>query len=78
MKKRIEDTILERKIAIDNAYNEAMREYNAKVTDYRRRDDAFEREMDIKRKELMQQVNALKIVIPNRLKPMYDLLMENK
>lgn len=78
MKKRIEDTILERKLAIDNAYNEAMREYNAKVTDYRRREDVFEREMDIKRKELMQQVNALKIVIPNRLKPMYDLLVENK
>lgn len=78
MKKRVEDIILECKLTIDSAYNNSMREYNARMSDWERRNNEFEREMDIKEKELVKEVQNLKIVIPNRLKPMYDLLMENK
>ena len=78
MKKRIEDTILERKMAIDNAYNEAMREYHNKERECQIALDAFQRDMEKKRDELAKEVQNLKIVIPNRLKPMYDLLNGKK
>lgn len=72
MKKIIDDTILERKLAIDNAYSAAMREYDAQNLQWERDKRIYEEERDLHRAELMKEVQALKIVVPNRLKDIYE------
>ena len=78
MKKRIEDTIAQRSLAIDQEYDAAMREYNSKLIEVNAESDQYLREMEMKRKELLKEVQSLKIVIPNRLRDTYDALTGQK
>lgn len=78
MKKKIDDTITAQTLDIDNRYNAAMRDYNARMKQWERDIDEFNRDMEMKRKELVKEVQNLKIVIPNRLKSIYDALNGQK
>ena len=74
MKKRIQDTIDAEKLRIDQEYAKAKREYDRQAKDLERAiEDIFNQE-EIHRKELLKEVQALKIVIPNRLRSIYDAL----
>lgn len=72
IKKSIEDTIVERRIAIDNEFNAAMREYDAINLEWERDKRKYEEERDMHRLELTKQVQALKIVVPNNLRDVYE------
>lgn len=74
MKKRIQDTIDAEKLRIDQEYAKAKREYDRQAKDLERAlEDIFNQE-EIHRKELLKEVQSLKIVIPNRLRGIYDAL----
>ena len=74
MKKRIQDTLDEEKLRIDQEYAKAKREYDQKQRELEREQQDIENDEEIHRKELLKEVQNLKIVIPNRLKPMFDKL----
>lgn len=74
MKKRIDDAIADRKAEIDSAYNAELRKYQALQHQFEDEMRLFEDERDMKRDELCKQVRNLKIVIPNRLRDVYDML----
>lgn len=74
MKKRIQDTLDEEKLRIDQEYAKAKREYDVKQRELEREMQDIENDEEIHRKELLKEVQNLKIVIPNRLKPMFDKL----
>lgn len=74
MKKKVEDEISNRKMEIDAAYNAANRAYEAQIRQHEAEVKLYEDERDYKRNELVRQVRDLKIVIPNRLRPIYETL----
>ena len=74
MKKKVDDEISTRKMEIDAAYNAANREYERLEHQYDVKTKLYEDERDYKRMELAKQVRDLKIVIPNRLRPIYEKL----
>jgi len=74
MKKKVEDEISNRKMEIDAAYNAANRLYNQMEYQHDQKVRLFEDERDYKRTEMMKQVRELKIVIPNRLRSIYEML----
>ncbi len=74
MKKRIEDTIQSERLRIDSEYADAKRKYDLQEKVLSDELAAVEREEDIKKQEMLREVQNLKIVIPNRLKPIYDAL----
>lgn len=74
MKKHIADEISKRTMEIDAEYDAAMREYENARTKRDIEIAQFERDLNAKRIELCKQVQELKIVIPNRLKAIYDYL----
>lgn len=74
MKKRIDDEIADRKAKIDSAYNAELRKYQALQHQFEDEMRLFEDERDMKRDELCKEVRNLKIVIPNRLREVYDKL----
>ena len=74
MKKHIQDTLDEEKLRIDQEYAKAKREYDQRQRELEREQQDIENDEEIHRKELLKEVQNLKIVIPNRLKPMFDKL----
>ena len=74
MKKKVDDYISNRKMEIDAAYNVAMRLYNQTQYQHEMKERLYKDEREYKRAELMKQVRDLKIVIPNRLRPIYEKL----
>lgn len=74
MKKRIQDTIDAEKLRIDQEYAKAKREYDRQAKDLERALEDIINQEEIHRKELLKEVQALKIVIPNRLRGIYDAL----
>ena len=74
MKKRIQDTIDSEKLRIDTEYNEAKREYDRVEREFEREEAELHRIIDIRRQQRVKQVQELKIVIPNRLRDLYESL----
>ena len=74
MKKKVEDEISNRKMEIDATYNVAMRLYNQTQYQHEMKERLYKDEREYKRNELMKQVRDLKIVIPNRLRSIYEML----
>lgn len=78
MKKKLEDEVLNRNLELRNEYNAKMREYNREVNAVNQEIEQVKREDDVRRGELLKEVQALKIVIPHRLKGIYDVLNGQK
>lgn len=74
MKKRIKDTLDAEKLRIDQEYAKARREWEAQRRELERLHDLIADEEEIHQKELLKGVQNLKIVIPNRLRGIYDML----
>ena len=74
MKKRIQDTIDSEKLRIDQEYAKAKREWEAQRRELERWRDRIADDEEIHRKELLKEVQSLKIVIPKRLRSIYDML----
>lgn len=74
MKKKVDDEISNRKMEIDAAYNAANRKFQEEWQKHDTKVRLFEDERDYKRNELCKQVRDLKIVVPNRLRHIYDIL----
>ena len=74
MKKRIQDTIDAEKLRIDQEYAKARREWEAQRRDLERWRDRIYDDEEIHRDELLKEVQSLKIVIPNRLRRIFDAL----
>ena len=74
MKKRIKDALDAEKLRIDQEYAKARREWEAQRRELERWRDRINDEEEIRQKELMNEVQNLKIVIPNRLRAFYDYL----
>lgn len=74
MKKKIEDEIYNRKFEIDATFNYAQRLYNEKEHEYEKKKRLYYDELECMRNELCKKVRDLKIVIPNRLRSIYELL----
>lgn len=74
MKKRIQDTIDTEKLRIDQEYAKAKREWEAQRRELERWRDRIADDEEIHRKELLKEVQSLKIVIPKRLRGIYDML----
>lgn len=76
MKKTIEDTITQHNIKVDNDYRLALQEFNAKKS---KLDDEMQEIVEAenkKRQEMLLEVQALKIVVPNRLKDIFEELQK--
>lgn len=74
MKKRIQDYIDNEKLRIDNEYASAKRAYDLKEHELNNELDHIYNQEEIHKRELLREVQALKIVIPNRLRAIYDYL----
>ena len=74
MKKRVQDTIVNEKLRIDQEYARAKREYAQRLKDLDNELNDISNQEDVRRNELLKEVQALKIVIPNRLRSIYDAL----
>ena len=74
MKKRIQDYIDNEKLRIDNEYASAKRAYDLKEHELDNELDHIYNQEEIHRRELLREVQALKIVIPNRLRGIFDML----
>ena len=74
MKKKVDDEISNRKMEIDAAYNAAVREYDMRSHHYEDKVRLYQDEREMKRNELCKQIRDLKIVIPNRLRDIFDKL----
>ena len=74
MKKRIQDYIDNEKLRIDNEYASAKRAYDLREHELDNELDYIYNQEEIHRRELLKEVQALKIVIPNRLRGIYDAL----
>lgn len=74
MKKRIQDTIDAEKLRIDQEYAKAKREHDRQAKNLERTLEDIFNDEEIHRKELLKEVQSLKIVIPNRLRGIYDAL----
>ena len=76
MKKKVQDTLDTEKMRIDQEYAKAVREYNAYEASLVRAMNEIENQEEIHRKELLKEVQGLKIVIPNRFKELVDGLLK--
>lgn len=74
MKKTIEDTIFAEKMRIDSEFAAAIREWNNKDQALRQEKTVLDEDIEMRRNELLKSVQALKIVIPNHLKALYETL----
>ena len=74
MKKRIQDYIDNEKLRIDNEYASAIRAYDLKDHELANELDHIYNQEEIHKRELLKEVQALKIVIPNRLRGIFDML----
>lgn len=74
MKKKVDDYIADKKAEIDTRYLLTQRLYNQQEYQYKQKERLYKDERDMKRCELEKQVRDLKIVIPNRLRPIYEIL----
>ena len=74
MKKRMQDYIDNENLRIDNEYASAKRAYDLKEHELNNELNHICNQEEIHKKELLREVQALKIVIPNRLRAIYDYL----
>lgn len=74
MKKRIQDYIDNEKLRIDSEYASAKRAYDLEERELNNELNHIFNQEEIHRRELLREVQALKIVIPNRLRAIYDYL----
>lgn len=76
MKKTIEDTIVKHNTEVDNNYRIALQQWNVKKAELdRQMTEVIEAEA-AKRRELALEVQALKIVVPNRLSDIFQSLKD--
>ena len=76
MKKRIKDTIEEQAREVDDEYRVALQKWNNEKSELDRTLEEIIEAENKKRKEMLQEVQALKIVVPNRLKDIFISLQE--
>lgn len=74
MKKRIQDALDKDKLEKDEAYRLALIEHNARMTEINNRIKEYNSEMSVIRKQKVAEAQALKIVVPNRLKDVFEML----
>lgn len=74
MKKRIQDTIEAHKVKVDEEYRLAFQKWNSDMNAMSRELIELNNAESAKRQELSQEVQDLKIVVPNRLKPVLESL----
>lgn len=74
MKKRIDDYIFAEKMRIDSEHASALRDWNRKRQQFEDELKLILEEEEIRRNELVKAVQDLKIVIPNRLRSVYETL----
>ena len=76
MKKAIEDQLVEQRTKVDNEYRKALQEYNNARSILDNKLKLIIEDENIKRTELSKEVQALKIVVPDRLKEIFEAVKE--
>ena len=76
MKKAIEDQLVEQRTKVDNEYRKALQEYNNARSILDDKLKLIIEDENIKRTELSKEVQALKIVVPDRLKEIFEAVKE--
>ena len=76
MKKTIEDTIVKHNTEVDNNYRIALQQWNVKKAELDRQMTEVVEAEAAKRRELALEVQALKIVVPNRLNNIFQSLKD--
>lgn len=76
MKKRIQDTLEANRIEVDEKYLCELQRYNAEMDELGSFMSEITEKESQQRKKLAQEVQNLKIVVPNRLKAVFDSLQE--
>jgi hypothetical protein len=74
MKKSVLDEVQKRNLQLDEDYRQARTQYLHVDQELDREERKIEMDEREKRVQLLNEVQALKIVIPNRLKEAYDAL----
>lgn len=74
MKKRIEDALNADMRAVDEEYKEAFRKWSIKKDQMDRELVLINEEMRNRRKDMIEEISALKIVVPNRLRNIVEAL----
>lgn len=77
MKKRIQDALDENKLQVDEEYRAALAKWNAEEQSFDREQQQIIASETIERQRRQQEVASLKIVVPNRLKDVYEMLKES-
>ena len=78
MKKKIQDTIETNVTQVDEEYRLAKIKWDADMDAWSRKQAMVEQNDTKKRHELMEEVQALKIVVPKRLQAIYEVLQNVK
>lgn len=76
MKKRVQDALDANKLQVDEEYRAALAKWNAQEQAFDREQQQIVAAESVERKRLQQEVAALKIVVPNRLKEVFEMLKE--
>ena len=76
MKKRIQDTIDEHNTQVDEAYRTALKSWNLVSPALDREYETIINDESAQRQKMLKEIQALKIVVPNRLKEIFDALKE--
>lgn len=76
MKKRIKDTIDEHNTQVNETYRVALKKWNLECREFDREFESIVEDDSKKRQEMLKEVQALKIVVPNRLKDIFQALQE--
>jgi hypothetical protein len=72
MKKRIDDTLEQNKLEIDEIYKTSLGKWNAECANLERKRQEVAEEESAERQKMLKEVQHLKIVIPKRLQDIYD------
>ena len=75
-KKRIQDTIADNKLKVDEAYRIALLDWNAKRSALDAEQKLLAEHETAVRAEMSKEVQELKIVVPKRLRPTFDQLSQ--
>lgn len=76
MKKAIEDQLVEQHTKVDNEYRKALQEYNNARSILDDKLKLIVEDENMKRTDLAKEVQALKIVVPDRLKEIFEAVKE--
>lgn len=74
MKKKVQDTIEENKMRVDEQYALAFQDWTHKVNAMNRELQTISEKESATRQKMLQEVQNLKIIVPNRLKTVFESL----